>query len=77
MKLDRLFNVLVLGGALVAANTACGSAPTLPDKPPTEAPAQEPSSKPASSDSKKNDSEEQEQEPSDEEIIKDGVCSWL
>ncbi|MEL6181970.1 MAG: hypothetical protein AAFS10_23615 [Myxococcota bacterium] len=72
MKIDRLFNVLVVGGALVAA-TACGGSKPTPDPAPTQTtPMAEPSSAPTSTPGA--DGKPQQDAETDK---KDGVCSWL
>ena len=71
MKIEKLFRVLVVGGALMAG---CGGAPAVPDEVPTEKPAApaESDEAPASDDADKPATEEDKKEDG-----KDGICTWF
>ena len=74
MKVDKLFNVLVVGGAMMAG---CAGTPSTPDKmpvgqppAPAEAPASPDEAQPA--DDAAKPAEEGEKKDGD-----DGTCAWF
>ncbi len=75
MKIEKLFNVLVVGGALMAG---CGGVPAVPDEMPIGTP-EVPATAPAS-DAKDAPEGDDAQKPADGEKKadgEDGSCAWF
>jgi len=71
MEIDKLFHVLVVGGALTVG---CGGAPTKPAEAPAsqpEAPASQPQAQPGADDGASSGEGKKEEEG------QDGVCGWF
>ncbi len=74
MEIDKLFHVLVVGGALTVG---CGGAPTLPDPKPAEAPASQPEAPASQPQVQPGADDGASSGEGKEEEGRDGVCGWF